>query len=95
MEHLTWDQIKDKLKAEQAFLDTLDLESDLKEHAHDGWDVDDFVRYIEDKYISEYNKLYPDADFILNWTTNSEFADYIEKRYGITTREEVKYYFNM
>lgn len=86
--------IMSRVKQEAAFLDTLDLLPIFKTVATETWTVHDYMQYIEDHYIDEYNKIYPDADFIFNYMDSYEFAGYIKDRYGINTREVTECYFD-
>lgn len=92
---LSWEECKVEIAKEKEFLDTLDLLPIFKTIATEAWTVSDYVQYIEEHYIDEYNKKYPDADFILNCMTNDEFADYIKNRYGIRCIERTEYYFDV
>lgn len=92
---LEFDEFMCKIKQEAAFLDTLDLLPIFKTIATEAWTVNDYMRYIEDHYIDEYNKIYPDAEFIFNYMGSYDFAKYIKDRYGINTREVTKCYFNV
>ena len=89
-----WKEVLEHVKKEEQFLDTLDLEPLIRQATKDGKSVDDIVRIVEDTYLGEYQKLYPDAEFVLNYMSNDEFASYIMKRYGMTCYEEVTVYFN-
>ena len=89
-----WKEIKERVEEEEKFLDTLDLLPLIKDATSKGLSIPDIVRLVEDTYIDEYNKVNPDAEFILNYMSNSEFCDYICKRYNITYREEITEYFN-
>lgn len=89
-----WKEVLEHVKKEEQFLDTLDLEPLIRQETRDGKSVDDIVRIVEDTYLEEYQKIHPDAEFVLNYMTNDEFASYIMRRYHMTCREEVITYFN-
>ena len=91
---MSWKEVLKHVKKEEQFLDTLDLEPLIRQATKDGKSVDDIVRIVENTYLKDYQKICPEAKFVLNYMTNDEFVTYIMKRYHITCHEEVTVYFN-
>lgn len=77
--YIDWDKLEQQ---EYAFLDTKDIDRFIS----DGISVGDAMDLIEQAYGGEYLKLYPDDD-IFDCIDEYDFAQYIKRRYGITTYE--------
>lgn len=82
----------DDIRLTEEFLDRLDL-TDYIANAHD---VEELMELLEDHYskmADEYNHLFFQG-FLFNAYGIDEFCRYIERKYGVRTREEciVKYY---
>lgn len=71
---------------EKEFLDTLDLTEAINNHE----DLYDLMNYIENTYQKDY-KIEP---YIFNCMSSNEFLDYLQRRYDLIVREEIKYKIN-
>jgi hypothetical protein len=83
---------KDDIRITEEFLDTLDLTNYIANF----YEVDELMGVLEDHYSKMATDSNPDffQGFLFNAYGTDEFCQYIEKKYGVKTKEEciVKHY---
>lgn len=78
---------KEELEKEFNFLDTIDLIPLIKNNMN----IKDLMDNIEEKYLKDFQKIYPNEEYIFNWMNEYEFETYLEKRYKdkLLVKEEI------